>query len=95
MVTYVIKWYSGPPALKFQVEDYENKDRLPVCRMFSLQRTAKLGRTKPPPHAGRGLDIADLDTTLTQCILFYIASLNLFLTGWYDTHYLVYSLTNT
>jgi len=36
-----------PPALKFQIEDYENKDRLSVCRIFSLQQTPKLGRTKP------------------------------------------------
>jgi len=36
-----------PPALKFQIEDYENKDSLSVCRIFSLQRTPKVGRTKP------------------------------------------------
>jgi len=47
MVTDVIKWHSGPPALKFHIEDYENKDRLSVCRIFSPQRTPKLGRTKP------------------------------------------------
>jgi len=47
MVTDVIKWHSGPPALKFQIEDYENKDRLSVCRIFSLQRTPKLGRAIP------------------------------------------------
>jgi len=35
-----------PPALKFQIEDYENKDRLLVCRIFSLQRTPKLGRMR-------------------------------------------------
>jgi len=45
-----------PPALKFQIEDYENKDRLSVCRLFSLQRTPKLGVTKPSTgqHAARG-----------------------------------------
>jgi len=36
-----------PPALKFQIEDHENKDRLSVCRILLLQRTPKLGRTKP------------------------------------------------
>jgi len=47
MVTDVTKRHSGPPALKFQIEDYEYKDRLSVCRIFSLQRTPKLGCTKP------------------------------------------------
>jgi len=45
MVTDVIKWHS--PTLKFQIEDYENKDRLSVWRIFSLQRTPKLGLTTP------------------------------------------------
>ena len=49
MVTDVLKWHSGPLAAKFIIEDYENKDRLSVCRIISLQRTPKLGR---------GLDIA-------------------------------------
>jgi len=64
MVTDVLKWHSGSPALKFQIEDYENKDRLPVCRISSLQRTPKLGRTKPStgPHAIRGLDTAALES---------------------------------
>jgi len=53
-----------PPALKFQIEDYENKDRLSVCRIFSLQRTPKPGRTKP--STGPGLDIAGLDTGATM-----------------------------
>ena len=63
MVTDVLKWHSGPPALKFLTEDYENKDRLSVCRIFSLQRTTKLGHTKPStgPHGARRLDIADLN----------------------------------
>jgi len=57
----MIKWHS--PALKFQIEDYENKDRLSVCRIFSLvQRTPKLGRTKPSTgsQVACGLDIAAL-----------------------------------
>jgi len=60
MVTDVLKWHSGPPALKFQIQDYENKDWLSVCRILSPKPT--LGRTKPSigPHAIRGLDIADL-----------------------------------
>jgi len=50
------------PALKFQIEDYEKKDRLSVCRMFSLQRAPKFGRTKHStgPHADRGFDTDDL-----------------------------------
>jgi len=52
MATDAIKWHSGPPALKFQIEDYENKDRLSVCRIFSLQRTPKVGRTKPSTGQG-------------------------------------------
>jgi len=50
------------------MEDYENKGRLSVCRIFSLQRTPKLGRTKPStgPHAARGLDIAALETGSTR-----------------------------
>jgi len=36
-----------PPALKFQIEGYENKDRFSVCRILLLQRTPKLGRSKP------------------------------------------------
>jgi len=35
------------PALNCQMEDCENKDRLSVCRVFLLQRTPKLDRTKP------------------------------------------------
>jgi len=58
MVTDVIKWHS--PALKFQIEDYENKDRLSVCRIFSLQRTPILGHTTFDWAACRPLDIAVL-----------------------------------
>jgi len=28
MATDVLKWHSGPPVLKFIIEDYENKDGL-------------------------------------------------------------------
>jgi len=36
-----------------QIEDYQNKDKLSVCRIFSLQLKPKLGRIKPStgPHA--------------------------------------------
>ena len=58
MVTDVMKWHWGPPALKCQVRDYQNKDRLSVCRILSLQRIPKLGR---------GLDIAGLDFGSQSC----------------------------
>jgi len=32
---------------KCQTQDYQNKDRLSVCRLLLLQRKPKLGRTKP------------------------------------------------
>ena len=56
MVTDVIKWHRGPPALKHQIQNHQNMDRLSVCRIILLQRTPKLGRTKPStgPHAARG-----------------------------------------
>jgi len=36
--------------------DYQNKDRLSVCRMFLLQQKSQFGSTKPSsgPHAARG-----------------------------------------
>ena len=42
--------------------NYQNKERLSVCRILLLQRKPQLGRTKPStgPHTGLGLDIADL-----------------------------------
>jgi len=41
---------------KFQIQDYQNKDRLSVCKMLLLQRKPNLGRTKPSPgpHAAWG-----------------------------------------
>ena len=50
-------------SIKRQIQNYQNKDRLSVCRILLLQRTPKLGCTKPStkPHAARGLDIAGLD----------------------------------
>ena len=47
MVTDVIKWHWGQPASKCQIQDYQNTDRLSVCRMLLLQRKSKLCRTKP------------------------------------------------
>jgi len=32
---------------KFQIQDYQNKDWLSVCRILLLQRKAKLGRKRP------------------------------------------------
>ena len=58
MVTDVMKWHWGPPALKCHIRDYQNKDRLSVCRILSLQRIPKLGR---------GLDIAGLDFGSQSC----------------------------
>jgi len=48
MVTHVIKWHWEPAATKCQIEDYQNKDRLSVCRILFLllQRTPILSRTK-------------------------------------------------
>jgi len=42
---------------KCQIQDYQNKNWLSVCRMLSLQLKPKLGRKKPAigPHAARGL----------------------------------------
>jgi len=42
----VIKWHWGPPALKCQIKDYQNKDKL-SCSVLLLHRKPKLGRTKP------------------------------------------------
>ena len=45
-----------------QLQDYGNKDRLSENTILLLQQKSKLGRTKPStgPHAGRGVDMADL-----------------------------------
>jgi len=51
--------------LKYQIQDYQNKDRL-SCRIRFLQRKLKLGRTKPTtgPHADHEprLDIVDIES---------------------------------
>ena len=41
---------------KFQIQGYQNKDGLPSCRKFLLQRKPKLGGTKlpPGPHVAPG-----------------------------------------
>jgi len=56
MITDVIECRWGPPAFKRQIQNYQNKDRLSVCRILLLQRTPRLGRTKPSngPHETRG-----------------------------------------
>ena len=67
---HVMKWHWGPPATKRQIEDYQNKDRLSVCRILLLQWTPNLGRTKPStgPHAASGLDIAVLVSSTIQTL---------------------------
>jgi len=58
---------------KRQIQDYQNKDRLWVCRIFlyyseSLNWTAQnlwLGHMRP---AGRGLDIAGVATNISITI---------------------------
>jgi len=54
VATDVIKWNSGPPALKFQMEDYENKDRLQYLGYFHYSehlnwaaQNLRLGSTWP------------------------------------------------
>jgi len=51
MVTDVMKWHSGPPALKCQIQEYSNKERLSVCRTLLLQR--KLNWAAQNPRLGR------------------------------------------
>jgi len=55
MVTDVVKWHREPPASKLQIQDYQYRDRLSVCRVHSLQRKPKLGRTKASigPHVAQ------------------------------------------
>ena len=54
---------------KCQIQDYQNKDRLPVCRRHLLQRKPKLGRRKlsTGPHAGCRLDIAGINSHRRGC----------------------------
>ena len=68
VVTDVIKWHRGRPALKCQIQNYQNKYRFSACRILLLQRIFKLGSTKlsTGQHAARGLDIAVLDEGLSQ-----------------------------
>jgi len=50
--------------------NYQNKDKLSVCRMLSLQRKPKLGR---------GLDIADLESPyFFQYLMYILAKFNTF-----------------
>ena len=44
VVTDVIKRHWAPPALKCQLQDYQHKDKLSVCRILLLQWTPKLDR---------------------------------------------------
>jgi len=56
MATDVIYGTEDHLQQKCQIHDYQNKDRLSVCRILSPQRKPKLGRTKPSigPRVGHG-----------------------------------------
>jgi len=56
MATDVINGTEDHPLQKCQIHNYQNKDRLSVCRILLLQRKPKLGRTKPStgPRVGHG-----------------------------------------
>jgi len=54
MVADMIKWHWGLPASKISNQDYQNKDRLSVCRLLILQQKPKLGCTKPSTGATCG-----------------------------------------
>jgi len=56
------------------MQDYQNKDRLSVSRILSLQRKPKLGRTKPltGPRVGHGYFKVPGLTFEAHCISFFI-----------------------
>jgi len=60
VVTDVTKWLWRRPASKCQIQDYQIKDRMSVCKILLLQWKPKLGRTKlsTGSHATVGFDIA-------------------------------------
>jgi len=55
VVTNVISGTEANLHQKYRIQDYQNKDRVSVCRILLLQWKPKLGRTKPStePHAAR------------------------------------------